>query len=668
MPRNTNDRTSTWRSVQKRSKSVACQNCHSRKVKCSGGQPCLACRSARPRVECIYPQRDRQIKLSQQYVEALVEENERLRNSSTNAETPPVSDTISRDAIRDIVDGSEALENPLFEERPWFLTVSSLDMPILIGEAADAAFATRFRQALATVCTNHLPRMSYLPDVPLLMLSESQYHWPTAARARFLVKVAFSTVCRYYHIIRKSVISESLETAIKNGGNGDRLVISKLLALFALGDAYSARSAVQGTKFPGLAYFVQARRMVNVPAERPHTDTVEIALLLGLYSYTLNRRHSAYMFASSAIRNGLIMGMQLNVPEQQNRDRLAREHCVRLWWTAYILDRTCASKIGLPVSIADDDILVNLPSGDGLERHDLEDFGDFEYELCSIELSRIAAKTTREIYSRRSQHNPFSQRVQAILKDLNRWMDTLPAKFHLEDDGSSSLEGQHIIYLHLSFNQGVILATRPILLHVLRVHQQSWTDSNIDPKTNVSDSALLLAETCIQCARHSYRIITDAWIHGTFATFDYFNTQFLFSAATILAISGLLGSSQSESDNHNFDNAVVFLRQLDQSGSYGAKEFCEHIDAMQKSMAAVRSDTSTLLASRALLDADQAAMGVSTEPGLTAGMALAEPSFQDFLAETDLDIQEFDSSAFDGLHTLYWPEIWGDGLAHSGDI
>ena len=146
------------------------------------------------------------------------------------------------------------------------------------------------------------------------------------------------------------------------------------------------------------------------------------------------------------------MGMQVNVPEHQYRNRRAREHRIRLWWSAYVLDRSCASKLGLPVSIADDDILVDLPSGAGLSDGD-EDFGDFEYEHRSIQMSRMCARSIREIYSRRQYRSPFSQRVQSILKDLTRFMDTLPEKFHLRNDGSSSLQRDHIVYLHLRINQ-----------------------------------------------------------------------------------------------------------------------------------------------------------------------------------------------------------------------
>lgn len=225
----------------------------------------------------MYPSRDRQIKLSEQYVEELLKEIEHLRSS---ARDPAHAAAPVEESLESSIAVHEAVRNPLLEDRPWFHAVSSEHVPIHVGEAADAAFATRFRQTLAIGNTKHLPRMSHVQDDSLMLLSEAPFNWPSPARARFLVKVALSTVCQYYHIVRKSQVARTLEEAIKNNGNGDRVAICKLLALFALGEVYSAKHASMETTFPGLAYFAQARKMISIPAERPQMDTIEVALLL----------------------------------------------------------------------------------------------------------------------------------------------------------------------------------------------------------------------------------------------------------------------------------------------------------------------------------------------------------------------------------------------------
>ncbi|CAN9446740.1 unnamed protein product [Alternaria alternata] len=481
--------------------------------------------------------------LSEHYLNELLKDYERLKDLERLRSGPsglaqaavPVEEALENNTAV-----NEAVRNPLLEDRPWFHAVSSEHVPIHVGEAADAAFATRFRQTLAVGNTKHLPRMDHVQDDYLLLPSQAPFNWPSPARARFLVKVALSTVCQYYHIVRKSQVTRILEDAIKNNGNGNRVVI---------------------------------------------------------------------------------------------------------------------------LSVADEDIMVDFPSSDGLDAAEEGDFGDTDYSLNSIKLAKLAARLTRAIYSRRNHHDSFSKRVQAMLKDLTKWMDDLPVKFHLKDNDTSA--PIHIVYIHLRFNQCCILATRPILLHVLRSHKQSWSNPTIDPKRNLPEGALALAETCIQCARHSYRILTEAWIHGSLATLDYFDTQYLFSATAVLAISSLLQSPRSQADGDDFNNAVELLRQLAQSGNYGAKEFVKHMDAIEQSMQLV-ADTSFALdrpQQPSVASAEQL-LPPSSE-AMTAGMALADPSLRYFLSESDLDLQAFSNPALDELQTPYW---WADGWGVGGDI
>ncbi|CAN9215241.1 unnamed protein product [Alternaria alternata] len=359
---------------------------------------------------------------------------------------------------------NEAVRNPLLEDRPWFHAVSSEHVPIHVGEAADAAFATRFRQTLAVGNTKHLPRMDHVQDDYLLLPSQAPFNWPSPARARFLVKVALSTVCQYYHIVRKSQVTRILEDAIKNNGNGNRVVI---------------------------------------------------------------------------------------------------------------------------LSVADEDIMVDFPSSDGLDAAEEGDFGDTDYSLNSIKLAKLAARLTRAIYSRRNHHDSFSKRVQAMLKDLTKWMDDLPVKFHLKDN-------EHF-------------STYPHCLH----------------------------------------------------------TSALQPATAVLAISSLLQSPRSQADGDDFNNAVELLRQLAQSGNYGAKEFVKHMDAIEQSMQLV-ADTSFALdrpQQPSVASAEQL-LPPSSE-AMTAGMALADPSLRYFLSESDLDLQAFSNPALDELQTPYW---WADGWGVGGDI
>ncbi|KAK1719001.1 fungal-specific transcription factor domain-containing protein [Colletotrichum lupini] len=659
-------------SSRPKTKPTACRRCHSRKVRCSGGQPCENCRQASKGVECTYPRRNRMVKVSQRYIDDLIAENQRLKSNSgigsqsraanllpDLAVVAPVKETTDTNAT--------AIPAPSLDERPWFFDMNIPHTPILIGEASDAAFATRFRQAISSAESSHIPRVNYATDERLLALSDTDCPWPSPARARFLVGVALRYVSRCYHIIRKSSILDALEQTLQNPAESDSLLKSKLWAMFAIGAMYSTRSATSEKHFPGMGYFARATRILRIVSERPRIDVVELRLLLSFYSLALNRRHTAYTFAGSATRLAVVMGLHLNVPETQLRDAAAREHRVRVWWTAYIFDRMWAAKLSHPVAVQDIDIEVDLPSNPVVDDNIADDFADASYFVASVKLAGLLGKVVPSIYRRRLQDTSLSHRVQEALKDLRGWSAELPPQLHIDSKPTSERMPKPIS-LHLNFNQCAISTTRPILLHVLRTHVASWGTPET-PEPRVPATAMTLAETCIRCARHTCRLLTECWIDGSFATFDYFYTQYLFSAATILAASSLLSGKESHNDREQFEEAAQFLSQLKDNGNYAAEEFCHHIDAMKLTMAAAhvrRGDFAGAGDSAALLNDTTAAFTDAAvnlnqpfaEQNTTAGMALNEPSLQELLAQPLLDLQFIDASIYnDGAQGLYWPDF-----------
>ncbi|KAF6838629.1 fungal specific transcription factor domain-containing protein [Colletotrichum plurivorum] len=680
-------------------KSTACRRCHSRKVKCSGEQPCQNCRHAGKGSECTYPRRNRQVKVRQSYIDGLLDEIRRLKE--VNAQTAQSAASSTRDDVtiqsnishvgnrattpssgRGASDNEEPSEAATLEVRPWFISANVFRTPILIGEVADAAFSTRFRQVISDPSApqpKHILRLNYAPDRELMSLVKSDITWPTPSRSRFLVEVALKYVSRRYHVVRRSTIMENLEQSIHNPSWGDLMLRSKLFALFAIGELYSTRSIPSEKDFPGMAYFAKASRILGVLDERPGTDSIEIMLLLSFYSLALNRRYSAFVMSGTAMRMAIVMGLHLNIPESQLRDPDLREHRKRLFWTSYTFDRIWASKLGHPSAIQDNDIGLDLPSEPVAGQAFASDFSDTAYHIASLRLAALVTKTVRSIYGQRNQGGQgeasLSTRVQQALKDLRAWMEDLPA--HLQADNPDS--GPKPISLHLSFNQCAILATRPILLHILRTKVASWPSSSPVDETQVPASAITLSEACIRCARFSIRLLTNSWIDGSFATFDYFYTQYLFSALTILAASSLLDGPESRSDREAFEESARFLSQLRDAGNFAAQEYCHHVEVMKE-------DVEKVWAKRMGLDSgmpELRGLGDSASSRLpgptasaylgpapmlpahtTAGMALTEPSLEELLAQPVLDLQFLEASFYDDMQGLYWPDFstenWND--------
>ena len=205
----------------------------------------------------------------------------------------------------------------------------------------------------------------------------------------------------------------------------------------------------------------------------------------------------------------------------------------------------------------------------------------------------------------------------------------------------------------------MIQATRPVLLHALRTHTETSAMNTEPPGTRVPETASALAEACIRCARHSHRLLVNAWTSGSFFIFDYFYTQYLFSAITILAISNLLKGNDGHIDGESFEIGTELLGELKQNGNFAAIEFYQHTDAVRHSQAQFRQRIGDNAVDAQGIVTRPSRMTVPTDNAdsttfVTAGMALAEPSLQGFLAQPDLDLSFMYN---DGLQDNFLPEF-----------
>lgn len=199
----------------------------------------------------------------------------------------------------------------------------------------------------------------------------------------------------------------------------------------------------------------------------------------------------------------------------------------------------------------------------------------------------------------------------------------------------------------------------------------------LSSQSSIPETASVLAEACIKCARHSCHLLTESWINGSFKAFDYFSTQYLFSAATVLAVSSLLNGKQWQADRNGFETAAQFLAELKANGSFAATEYCQHIDAMRLAMKDIigrRESGNTQTAIASASDPGMLPHTASTQiprttsmqnagpTQYTAGMALAEPSLQEFLADPGFDLRFNGREVYDtnsGFQNLYWPDVTG---------
>jgi hypothetical protein len=401
------------------------------------------------------------------------------------------------------------------------------------------------------------------------------------------------------------------------------------------------------------------------------------------YCQFLNRFHSAYLFIGNALRLGLSIGLNYNVPQTQTLHPIAREHRIRIWWTIYVLERFWGSKSGFPVQIHDEDVHVDQPSLVVSETYP-DQFLDGAYQIAAIELAKITGDTTGEIYCRKISAESFLHREQRLLTQLKQWVQSLPEHLRLSPDKPNS---KHTIQMHLQFNfvracatwfenrlltsQCVILAIRPVLLHVLTLEIKDQLKGSTG---TISPILATLSEACIHAARHSLALCVNEWTGGSLAIFGYSFPAYIFSAALVLVISSLL-SLGDPSDLTSAETATEILKSLSLSDHLASRDLYERMQRVRQCLqsnpihstsapahgAAVNSTNVPPLTEDPVLGAlpssrfsgnvqylvgppdDLSHLLDSNVPYLTTEMALHQPTMLDFLAQSHVDFGLLDS-------------------------
>lgn len=272
-----------------------------------------------------------------------------------------------------------------------------------------------------------------------------------------------------------------------------------------------------------------------------------------------------------------------------------REHRTRLWWTVYIFDRSTCSKLGQPLTIQDADIDVGLPSADLPSTENQPTLGPADHLIAYINLAQITGYIIRDIYapSSKSSGARFVQNVRSILQKLRKWDAHAPASLRWKAEGGVP---RPVASLQLHFNQCIILATRPILLYVLKVKDPFASNASGPPDGSdpppVSDTTKSLADSCIAAARTSNSILSQLFVENALATCGYFDAHHLFASTLVLIISAITSPNASDSDA--VQTAFQLLMVMRDNGNAAAGQYFSRLVQIQWSVSRLFARTTAM--------------------------------------------------------------------------
>ncbi|KAF4468758.1 transcriptional regulatory [Fusarium albosuccineum] len=555
---------------------ASCENCRRRKVKCSGKQPCPTC--TRLGLDCNFGNITRR-GYSELYVQKLLDkiktqEEELRRRGATRQSVEPDADLTSEHG--DVTPGAASGSNRLDE----------LPLSLVTELASGPAFESRVRSMLRDHVDNNSLNLQTSPESSAFVSSaleeETHDHWrngltlvdgiPSLAllpktESRRLFERFSSLMGINQHFLDPRTFSDSMDLLYQSEASQVRQMqtmwYTEYLLVMAVGMLIGSTSEGSSNP-PGNSFFAEAiHRLPPMHKLGSHGIlAVEILCLASLYLQWCDRKYDAYLYIGSAVRLAIALGCSLPHDEQQG---LSSEvtHKVRVWWTAYMLDRRLSAGLGLPTGTDERQMRSEFPRSSAGFQNPLP-------MMINIQIAQVTGKIMTSFYGNTAiTRTDLVNRIQDTLQNLHEIGRSIPSALSIDFSDSSSTIARTSASLYIMLFQ--------------RVKEKVQSSKENSPRAPVSPAISRLCQTCQEAAIKNIRILSALREDRSIALFGYFDLDATFSAAFVLTMMGFVEGDLQEPPE-GLKQAAEVLKYLSKAGNSAAqrrlnelKQFCLHV-------------------------------------------------------------------------------------------
>ncbi|KAL3463538.1 fungal-specific transcription factor domain-containing protein [Aspergillus heterothallicus] len=578
--------------------SNACIACRQSKIKCSGAQPCANCQ--RRGVDCQFSDNSK-VTVDERFLQRLLDQARNYQEPLPQRQLPspaskrsadlafgPMFDVEATCSVHSVPQHEELspYEQPRHQERSVWTNPFTLPSKTVNGLykgkrgwvwlAPTSLWSLTTRLSLMMADNLHLDSPYRVPS----SLDKEIYplKWtpvpaeeplditglPSIDDAVYLFSTVKHHLDQHYRFFDDRAFTDrlhefyagnSLQMATEN-----RLWFVSFLLVLAFGNAFLLRNR-SATDPPGSKFFVRAMSLIP-DYTNLWTDgllAVEVLALAGLYLYCIDHRESAHVYVGQAIRIAQLDGLHTELPE----DELGFEtvnRCRNLWWTLYVMDRHVSSSLGLPMTTQDSDITTLLkPASAGSRR-------DATLSL-HVKLSYLFSSILTSIYKNaKTELGTFLERTRAILQTMASHAREIEDIVHSKNPSSIETMPKGTRYITLLYHQCVVVATRPLLLSVLKERLERLGQREDDWQSFLAPTKVLIS-TGIKSAIKTLQILTDE--NSLLETFLPFEMEVTYGAALHLTMANTLFPHAVEGQGPDFSKDAHSI--LDEMISKGNK-------------------------------------------------------------------------------------------------
>ncbi|KAF4949176.1 hypothetical protein FGADI_9093 [Fusarium gaditjirri] len=304
----------------------------------------------------------------------------------------------------------------------------------------------------------------------------------------------------------------------------NRLWYVKFLLILAFGTAFLSSQPLPSKEPPGAKFFVRAMGLMpdHTALWKDSLFAIEVLAMVGLYLYSIDERESAHVYLGQAIRIAQLEGLHTQLPD----DELGSEtvtSCRDLWWTLYIMDRHFSSSLGLPMSVQDSDISTTVnPPNVGSQ--------DDSARSLQVNLSHLLSVILTTLYKpEKTPLDQFLEQTKAILHTLAHHAQEIERIISLKFKNSVDTMPRGTKYITLLYHQCVIVATRPLLLSVLKERLDILGQPGDENSEAFLGQTAAVISTGIKSAVKTLQILTSEY--SLLEVFLPYDLEFTFGAA-----------------------------------------------------------------------------------------------------------------------------------------
>ncbi|KAJ4309921.1 hypothetical protein N0V84_011245 [Fusarium piperis] len=363
-----------------------------------------------------------------------------------------------------------------------------------------------------TQSPHDLPDISGLPSLDHAIYLFYTFKFHLGQTYRLFDEVEFENQTREFY-------ANAQQKAIEN-----RLWYVKFLLILAFGTAFHTTQPTPTNEPPGSKFFVRAMSLMpdHTALWKDSLLAIEVLAMAGLYLYSIDERESAHVFLGQAIRIAQLEGLHTQLPESELGPQTLTS-CRDLWWTLYIMDRHFSSSLGIPMSVQDSDITTTVnPPNIGSQ-------GDSARSL-QVNLSHLLSVILTTLY--KPEKTPlvtFLEQTRAILHTLAHHAQEIKKIITLKFQNSIDTMPRGTRYITLLYHQCVIVATRPLLLSVLKERLDMLGHPGDENWESFLSQTAAVISTGIKSAVKTLQLLTTEY--GLLEVFLPYDLEFTFGAA-----------------------------------------------------------------------------------------------------------------------------------------